>query len=163
MFALVRCSLAVPAVLPASVHFAQTLRFSSFIACPRASLEFEPFWAQYHALAEVWRTCVLLTSFFLDWIGPWRSRVQKSALLNNFSRAHFGNDYKNWLKAWIVYSECHFVTSRCGLKPIAKLNRKSKLSSPNVILCTRSRLIFSYSKITVGKRFWLQHVCKVCA
>ena len=78
----VRCSLAVPAVLVSGepgVHFPQTLYFSRFIACPRAPLEFKAFWAQYRALAAVWRTCV--TSFFIDWIGPWRSRIQKSALL----------------------------------------------------------------------------------
>jgi hypothetical protein len=66
---------------PPAVHFAQTLRFSRFIACPSNPLEFNAFWAQNRALAEVWRTCVLLTTVFIDWIGPWRSRAQKSALL----------------------------------------------------------------------------------
>ena len=63
------------------VHFAQTLRFSRFIACPPAQLESKAFWAKNRALATVWRTCVLLTTVFIDWIGPWRSRAQKSALL----------------------------------------------------------------------------------
>ena len=74
----------LPAVLgpgPAGTHVAQTLRFSRFIACPPSRLAFGAFWAQNRALAAVWRTCVLLTTVFIDWIGPWRSRAQKSALL----------------------------------------------------------------------------------
>ena len=50
----VRCSLAVPTVLVSGepgVHFAQTLRFSRFIALPPRPLEFKAFWAQNHALA----------------------------------------------------------------------------------------------------------------
>ena len=69
----VRCSLAVPAVLVSGtpgVHVAQTLRFSRFIACPPAPLESKAFLAQNRALAAVWRTCVLLTTVFIDWIGP---------------------------------------------------------------------------------------------
>ena len=74
----------LPAVLvpgPVGTHVAQTVRFSRFIAVPPSPLEFKAFWAQNRALAAVWRTCVLLTTVFIDWIGPWRSRVQKSALL----------------------------------------------------------------------------------
>ena len=33
----------------------------------------------------------------------------------------------------------------------------------NAILCTRFRLINVFSKIALGQRFWLEHVCKVCA
>ena len=79
----------------AGVHFAKTLRFSRFIVCPPSRFEFKAFLAQIRALAAVWRTCVLLTSVFIDWIGPWRSRVQKSALIYNFSRAYFGKYYKD--------------------------------------------------------------------
>ena len=60
-----RCLLAFHAVFVSgepSVHFAQTLRFSRFIALPHPRFEFKAFWDQNHALAEVWRTCVLLTS-----------------------------------------------------------------------------------------------------
>jgi hypothetical protein len=100
----------LPAVLgpgPVGTHVAQTLRFSRFIAGPPAPLEFKAFWAQNRALAEVWRTCVLLTTVFIDWIGPRRSRAQKSALLWHFSRAHFGNVYKHRLKVEIVHSDLH--------------------------------------------------------
>ena len=74
----------LPAVLgpgDPGTHVAQALRFSRFIAVPPTPLEFKAFWAQNRALAAVWRTCVLLTTVFIDWIGPWRSRAQKSALL----------------------------------------------------------------------------------
>ena len=33
----------------------------------------------------------------------------------------------------------------------------------SVILCTRSGRIIVFSKIVLGKRLWLEHVCKVCA
>ena len=140
---------------------------SQFIACPPSRLAFGAFWAQIRALAAVWRTCVLLTTVFIDWIGSRRSRAQKSALLYNFSRAHFGNVYKHRLKARIVHSALHFWASRCGFvvlsKPTAKPERKSKLWCQSSILCTRSRLISVISKNILGKRFWLEHVCKVCA
>ena len=48
-------------------------------------------------------------------------------------------------------------------KPIAKLKRKSNLWCQSGILCTRSWLISAISKNILGKRFWLEHVCKVCA
>ena len=63
----------LPAVLVrgwAGTHFAQTLRFSVFHACPPAPLEFKAFLAQNRALLRVWRTCVLQTSVFIEWIGP---------------------------------------------------------------------------------------------
>ena len=74
----------LPAVLgpgDAGTQVAQTLRFSRFMVCSPGPLEFQAFWAQNHALAEVWRTCLLPTTVFIDWIGPWRPRVQRSALL----------------------------------------------------------------------------------
>ena len=52
------------------MHFAQTLRFSGFYACPPAPLAFKAFLAQNRALLRVWRTCVLQTSVFIEWIGP---------------------------------------------------------------------------------------------
>ena len=56
-------------------------RFLEVYSVSPPPLEFKMFWAQNRALAEAWRTCVLLTTVFIDWIGPWRSRAQKSALL----------------------------------------------------------------------------------
>ena len=51
------------------------------LMCPPPRFEYKVFWAQYHALVAVWRTCVSLTSVFICWIGSWRTRPQKSALL----------------------------------------------------------------------------------
>ena len=48
-------------------------------------------------------------------------------------------------------------------KPSAKPKQKSKLGCQTGILCTRSRLINVISKNILEKRFWLEHVCKVCA
>ena len=31
------------------------------------------------------------------------------------------------------------------------------------MLCTQFRLILVFSKTVLGKRLWLEHVCKVCA
>ena len=56
--------------------------------CPRSPLEFKAFLAQNRALAVVWRTCALLTTVFIDWIGHWRSWTQKSALLYSAFRVH---------------------------------------------------------------------------
>ena len=50
--------------------FAQTLRFSGFHACPPSALAFKAFLGQNRALLRVWRTCVLQTSVFIEWIGP---------------------------------------------------------------------------------------------
>ena len=52
------------------LHFAQTLRFSGFHACPRSRVEFKAFLAHIRALVRVWRTRVLQTSVFIEWIGP---------------------------------------------------------------------------------------------
>ena len=52
------------------IDFAQTLRFSGFHACPRPPLAFKAFLAQNRALLRVWRTGVLQTSVFIEWIGP---------------------------------------------------------------------------------------------
>ena len=102
----VRCSLAAVLVSgPPSVHVAQTLRFSRFVACPRGPFAFKAIWVQNHALAVVWRTCVLLTSFFIDWIGL---GALESKSLHYYKRAPFGNDYKNLLKVRIVHSDLHF-------------------------------------------------------
>ena len=63
----------LPAVLVRGfpgTHFAQTLCFSRFYAGPPAPLAFKAFLAQNRALLRVWRTCVLLTSVFIEWIGP---------------------------------------------------------------------------------------------
>ena len=98
----------LPAVLvpgPAGTHVAQTLRFSRFIAAPPSQFEFKAFWAQDRALVRVSCTCVLLTTVLIDWISPWRTRPQESALLYHFSRAHFGNVYKHRLKVETVHSD----------------------------------------------------------
>ena len=78
----------VPLALPAvsrsgldGTRFAQTLCFSKFNACPRGPLAFKAFLAQNRALLRVWRTGVLQTSVFIEWIGPRAPRVQKSAVL----------------------------------------------------------------------------------
>ena len=63
----------VPAVLVrgrAGNACAQTLRFSGFHACPPAPLAFNAFLDRNRALRRVWRTCVLQTSVFIEWIGP---------------------------------------------------------------------------------------------
>ena len=54
----------------AGFDFAQTLRFSGFHACPPSPAEFKAFLARIRALLRVWRTCVLQTSVFIEWIGP---------------------------------------------------------------------------------------------
>ena len=54
----------------------QTLRFSRFIVCPPGPLEFKAFWDHYRALAVFF----LPPTVVIDWIGPWPSRFQKSAL-----------------------------------------------------------------------------------
>ena len=66
---------------PSQRSLRSNVRFSRVMACTPGPLEFKAFWAQNRALAAVWRTCVLLTMVFIDWIGPWRSPAQKSALL----------------------------------------------------------------------------------
>ena len=78
----VRCSLARAAVFQSGTvgfHVAQTPRFSRFMACPPGPLAFGAFLCKIDALAAVGDACVLQTTCFLDWIGPWRPRVQKSA------------------------------------------------------------------------------------
>ena len=70
----VRCSLADPAVLlsgPPGFHVAQTLRFPWFIACPPNPFGFKAFSFSMCSPEHG----------FIDWIGPWRSRTEKSALL----------------------------------------------------------------------------------
>ena len=67
----------VPLALPAvsrlgtdGIQFAQTLCFSMFNAGPPGPLAFKAFLAHKRALLRVWRTCVLQTSVFIEWIGP---------------------------------------------------------------------------------------------
>ena len=74
------------------VHVAQTLRFSKFLGLLPAPFAFGAFWAQYRTLDRVRRISTLQTAVLIDWIGPWRTRPQRSALLLNFLRAYFGID-----------------------------------------------------------------------
>ena len=98
----------------AGTHVARTLRFSRFIAAPPTRHAFGAFWAQNIALAEVWRTCVLLTTVFIDWIGPWRPRVQKSALLYTF-RVHISETII------ITYSKKKLCTPICHVEFLAEV------------------------------------------
>ena len=50
-------------------EFAQTLCFPRFNACPPSPLAFGARFAQNRALLRVWRTGVLQTSVFIEWIG----------------------------------------------------------------------------------------------
>ena len=93
---------------PPGFYFAQTLRFSGFHACPRAALEFKGFLAQNRALLRVWRTGVLLTSVFLEWIGPRTPRAQKFAVLQGFLCALYQKHCKRRLKLKIVPSDWSF-------------------------------------------------------
>ena len=83
----VRSSLAVPVVLLSgqpSLLAAQTLRFSRFIACPPAPFESKAFWIQNHAVAMVWRTCTLQTSFFYRLDRPLAYPTQKVCTIITF-------------------------------------------------------------------------------
>jgi hypothetical protein len=80
----VRCSLARAADLVSGTPgfcVAQTLRFPRFMACPPSPLAFGALLCKIDALAAVGDVCVLQTTCFLERFGPWRPRVQKSAVL----------------------------------------------------------------------------------
>ena len=102
IFAPARCVGFLSAVLVLGfpgVHVAHTLRYLRFMACPpQPSLEFKQFFSQNRSLARLRRTCTLQITFSINWIGPWRTRAQKSALLKHFLRTYFGNDYNHLVK-----------------------------------------------------------------
>ena len=88
----------------AGADVAQTLRFSVFHACPPARAAFKAFLVQDRALLRVWRTCVLLTSVFIAWIGPRVPLPPKSLQFCNtfcvyFSKIAVNTDSKSKLCA----------------------------------------------------------------
>ena len=160
----------LPAVLvsgPPSFHVAQTLCFPGFNACPPPRLEFGAFFAKTDALAAVGDACVLQTTCFLERISPWRTRVQKSAVLWCFLRACFENHCKSLVKIKIRCPERPFWASRCGFVVLSKTTVKpmwkSKVCPQSAILCTRSRLKIIFSNIFFEERLRLERVCKVRA
>ena len=95
----------VPLVLSAvsgpvtdGVHFAQTLCFPEFNAGPPRALAFKAFLLHNRSLLRVWRTPVLLTTVFVEWIAPRLARAQKSAFLYYFLCALRENHYKTYSK-----------------------------------------------------------------
>ena len=84
-----------------------------YIVTPRP-FRLKKFFAQNRFLARERRTCALQTTFFLDCIGPWRPRAQKSAVLYATLSASFKNYYKHRLKPHIPALKLYFVASRFG-------------------------------------------------
>ena len=113
----------VPWPLPAvwlrglgGIHFAQTLCFSRFNTCPPARFAFKAFLAQNRALLRVWRTCVLLTSVFIEWIG---------------------------LRVPLVFKVSCFVVLSCvyASKTIVNVDSMSKLCAQTWLFDTRARVL----------------------
>ena len=141
----------VPWPLPAvwlrglgGTHVAQTLRFSRFNTWPSRQLAFKAFLAQIRALLRVWRTCVLQTSVFIEWIGSWVSLIPKiCSFIALCVCALFENRCKCPLKVKIVCSKRHFWTSRCSFVVLSKHIVKSMLSntSKRTLPKARSRIL----------------------
>ena len=110
-----------PSYLPLRTVFLGSSRFSNrdllaitslkrdvrarFLALPPTPVLF----VQNRFVARVRRPGAPQTSFFLSWIGPWRPRVQKSAVLYSILCASFENYRKHKLKPQILLS----VSLRC--------------------------------------------------
>ena len=108
-----------------------TMFFKVCGVTPFTPFAFGVFWAQNRSLAQVRRTCTLQTTTFIDWICPWRTRLQKSALLFRFLRAHFENFYNYLLKnrnCILRLTIMSFSLRFCNaFKNYCKLKRKSKV------------------------------------
>ena len=111
----------------AGIDFAQTLRFSGFYACPRSPRAFGTHFAQNRALLRVWRTCVLVTSVFIEWIGPLVPLTPKVCSFVVLFVCTLRKHLKNTIQSRNCVFKLVFLTLSLGFCSASKKHCKTRL------------------------------------